>query len=165
MTNSMHKINKIAMLIGGILLVVLGLLVKGTVPDPVGVLHLWQASDSLPPMWILGLLWLTGYGVIGGAWLGVLGMRACGTEGEILRYKGGMFLVLAVFFSFVWYLLLFGMQAMLLSWLSLCAALLAAAVGAVCYLRLHPLAGGCILLVGLWWIYLLFIHVTVMLHI
>ncbi len=165
MTKSMHKINKIATLVGGITLIVLALLIKGVVPSPTGLLHQWCALDHLPPLWLLHLLWLASYTVLGGGWLGVLCMNPCGAEGELLRYKGGMFLVLTVFFSFVWYLLLFGMQAMLLSWLSLGIAIASAAVAAVCYLKLHAMAGWCILLTAFWWVYLFFAQIVVMLHI
>lgn len=165
MTNSIRKINKIAMLVGSITLIVLALLIKGVVPSPVSLLHQWCALEHLPPLWLLHLLWLAAYTLIGGSWLGVLCMDPCGTEGELLRYKGGMFLVLTAFFSFVWYLLLFGMQTMLLSWFSLGAAIVSAILAAVCYLRLHAMAGWCILLTALWWVYLFFAQLVVMLHI
>lgn len=165
MTNSMHKMNKIAMLVGGVCLVVMGLLVKGTVSSPLILLHQWNALDCLPPMWLLRLLWMSGYFLMGSVWFGVLGMKACGAEGEILRYKGSMFLVLAVFFSFVWYLLLFGMQAAFLSWLSLGIAILMALIAAVCYCRVTALAGLGIALTLIWWVYLFLGQVVVMLHI
>ena len=88
------------MLVGGILLVVLALLIKGTVANPLALLHTWGALDTMPPLWLVNLLWFGGYFVVGGGWFGVLCMPPCGGSREVLRYKGSMFLVLAVFFSF-----------------------------------------------------------------
>ena len=144
MTNSMRRINKIAMLVGGILLATLALLVKCTAGSPLEILHLWDATDSLPPLWTVGMLWLGGYAVMGGGWLGVLCSKPMSAAGETAAYKGGMFLVIAVFFSFAWYLWLFGMGLAVLSWVSLLAGIAGAGVAGGCYLRLHAVVGLCI---------------------
>lgn len=161
----MNKINKIAMLVGGILLVVLALLIKGTVANPLALLHTWGALDTMPPLWLVNLLWFGGYFVVGGAWFGVLCMPPCGGSREVLRYKGSMFLVLAVFFSFVWYLLLFGMQVMLLAWISMGIALFMMTVAIFCYFQTLPTAGWLLVLTTFFWIYLFLIHLMGMLHI
>ena len=164
MTNSLHKINKIIWLVGGMVLILVALLVKEVVPHPLEFLHQYEALPLLPPLWLLQLWWLASYFVMGGAWLCVLWGKERGAVGEILRYKGGMYLVVSVFFTYVWYLLLFGMANLFLSWLCLCIALIMAGLTVLCYFRVLPAAGWGVVLSLIWWGYVCLMHLVVMLH-
>jgi len=164
MANSSYKFNGITLIIGGSIFVVLALLIKEVVASPVVMLHQWGTTGKLLPLWLMCLLWLGGYFFMGGAWLVTLSCKAWGGTREVLCYKGGMFLVLGVFFSFVWYLLLFGMQAFLLSWLCLGVAIMMVVVCAVCYFRLLGVLGWCVILPALWWLYLLGMQLVVVLR-
>ena len=67
MTNRIGKVHKTYVLIGGGMGVLSGIAVAVTVGSPLPVLRLWGADVLLPPLWILGILWLAGYALLGGA--------------------------------------------------------------------------------------------------
>ena len=165
LTNSLHKINKIVWLIGGGILVLMALLVREVVPHPVTVLHQYGALPLLPPLWLLQLLWVLAYFIMGGAWLCVLWIKEGGAQHEIWRYRGSMCLVVSVLFTYVWYLLLFGTANLFLSWLCLCIALVMLLMTLLCYFRVLPLSGWALVLTVIFWGYVCLIHLVVMLHI
>ena len=164
MTKRIGKVHKTYAWIGGGAGLLFGISVAATVGSPLPVLHLLGAGEILPPIWILGLLWLGGYGILGAAAGYVLACAACQPSREVLVWRGLTFLVVEVTFSFAWYSLSFGSFHLAPAWICL---LLAVAAGIVCtvswlFARRGPalLCGG----VTLWFVYLVLCHLVVILH-
>ena len=141
-----------------------GLGVMLLTPSPLYLLHRLDATSMLPPLWILALLHLGWYAATG-ATLGYALLRTPlrrASEGSF--WRGCTCLVLGCMLISVWYILLFGKGALLLSWgfLPLCAgAVLLAA------LSLHPLKGFSLWLAiptVLWPIFLAILHLLVLLQ-
>lgn len=133
-------------------------------PSPLYLLHRLDATEILPPLWILTILllgWYAAAGVfLGGAFLRTPKGRA--SEGSF--WRGCTCLVLGCMLLSVWYILLFGKGTLLLSWvfLPLCTGAMLMAV-----LSLHPLRGFSLwpaVPTVLWPIFLAILHLLVLLQ-
>jgi hypothetical protein len=83
------------------------------------ILHLLGADALLPPLWIMGLLWLTGYVLLGAAAGYAFACSTGGPYGEASLWRGLTFLVAEVTFSFAWYSLSFGSFLLFPAWICL----------------------------------------------
>lgn len=164
MTKRIGRIHKTYVLIGGSSGVIVALSLAATVGSPLPVLRLWGADALLPPLWILGLLWLVGYALLGGAAGYALGAHGGGAAREVSLWRGLTFLVAEVTFSFAWYRLSFGSRLLLLGWICLAVSVAAGAVCAVAWRRVYRVpamvCGG----VTAWLLYLVLCHLVVILH-
>ena len=133
-------------------------------PSPLYLLHRLDATSVLPPLWLMTLLHLAWYAVVGA----FLGSVAChkpfrrSHEGSF--WRGCTCLALGCMMMSVWYILLFGKGALLLSWgvLPLCVGMMLLAV-----LSLHSLRGFSLWLAipsVLWPILLAILHLMVLLR-
>ncbi len=127
------------------------------VGSPIPVWHRLDAGDILPPLWLMGTLWLVGMFAVGWAFGCLLGMRAGGPVRDALKYRGSTCMVLAVVFALLWYELLFCSLRLMFSWLCLAVALIASTLAVLSWWRLcRPVAcvtvGFCVWLV---WLFLL----------
>ena len=156
--------SKITLLIFAAIPFSAGLGVMLLTPSPLYLLHRLDATEILPPLWILTILllgWYAATGVsLGGAFLRAPIRRV--SEGSF--WRGCTCMVLGCMLLSVWYILIFGKGALLLSWvfLPLCSgAMLMAA------LSLHPLKGFSLWLAVptiLWPIFLAILHLLVLLR-
>lgn len=148
---------------GGLWLV--ALTVRLTVGIPYAVWHIAEVVVPLPPLWLCGLLWQGMALLAGGAWGYVLGLRHRGGYREAWIFRGSMHMVLSAAGVMMWYPLLFGVMAPLLSWLCLGAAV---CFGLLAVLSWWRVSRGVLFFLGGWlaWLaFLLLTQLTVMLHI
>ena len=141
------------------------LLTRVAVGSPWEVLHRLSTATLLPPLWLMSLLWVASFVLVGGA----AGILLSSPEGSAVRqahlWRGSTFLSLAVVFALAWYTLLFGKHWLLLSALLL---LLAAAASLICAISWRAACGrGWIapLAYALWQILLFLLQLAVLLQI
>ena len=164
MTKRIGKIHKTYALIGGGTGFAGGICLTAAVGSPLPILRLLGADALLPPLWIMGLLWLAGYVLLGAAAGYALACSTGGPYGEAPLWRGLTFLVAEVTFSFAWYSLSFGSFLLFPAWICL---LLGVAAGVTCLLSWYALyrlpayvCGG----VTLWLLCMAIYHVVVILH-
>jgi hypothetical protein len=119
LTNRIGRIHKTLCLTGGAVGLLLALFPLWFVGKPLPILYLLRADTLLPPLWLMGLLWLGVYALWGAAAGGALACRGHGCHADALLWRGMTFLVIAITFSLAWYSLLFGSFLLLPSWLCL----------------------------------------------
>lgn len=164
MTGSFGKIHKTYALIGACSGLAAAVCLRLTVGSPLPILRLLGADALLPPLWLVGVLWLLSYALAGASVGYILACRAGGGDRDALRWRGITFLILAVTLSFAWYSLLFSSFLLLPSWICL---LLAAASALLCTLswrsvelRAAVVSGG----LTLWLLLLVLTQLMVILH-
>ena len=165
LTKVLNKINKLWILIGGGVLVLIAICVKNAVQSPYVLLHRTESLVLLPPLWILGFFWFGSFFILGGAMGEMLSRDHLPLDQSVRKYQGAMFLVLSISFSFTWYLLLFGPESLFLSWLVCGLAIIFGLIGSACWL---PISKGCAALVAfvfVAYILLFILQFMVMLHI
>ena len=164
MTKRIGKVHKTCALIGGGIGLLMAVSVAAVVGSPLPVIRLLEADALLPPLWLMGLLWLMGYVLLGMAAGWAWGTRSPVPHGEISLWRGLTLLVVEVAFSFAWYRLSFGSLLLLPAGLCL---VIGVATGVACtaswcqaYRSSAILCGG----VTLCLFCLLLCHLVVILH-
>lgn len=164
MTNHIGKAHKTCALVGGGLGLVGSIAVATVVGSPLPVLHVLGADAILPPLWILGLLWLTGYALLGAAAGCVLACLFRGSCRDTPLWKGLTFWVVEYTLSLAWYCLCFGSFTLFPAGLCLLIGVVAGILCTLSWFRVcrRPalLCGG----VTLWLAYLLLCHLVIILH-
>lgn len=164
MTNRVGKIHKTYVLVGGGVGLIGGISVAAIVGSPLPILRLLGADALLPPLWIMGILWLAGYILLGAAAGYALACPVGGPYGEVPLWRGLTFLVAEVTFSFAWYSLSFSSFLLFPAWICLA---LGVAAGVMCMLSWYGLHRVASLVCGgvtLWFLYLAICHLIVILH-
>lgn len=164
LTNRIGNIHKTSWLLGGGAGILLALLPLWFVGKPLLILYLLRADTLLPPLWLMGLLWLGVYALLGGAAGGALACRGHGCHADALLWRGMTFLVVAITFSLAWYSLLFGSFLLLPSWLCLGGAAVSGVLCALSWLPVYRISAVLSLAGVLWHGWLLFIQLSVILH-
>lgn len=162
--NRISNFHKNCILAGGGIGVGIALAVRLLTTSPRLVLHALAPTLSLPPLWLMGILWLAGCFLLGASVGYMVGRRSGGMRCEMLAWRGSTFLVLTVAFSLMWYALLFGKFSLLLSLICLPVAMLTTAF---CILTWWRVSAGVSLLLGgyiLWLLFLLLLQLAVILH-
>lgn len=161
--NPSHPLPLPALLGGGITLFA-ALLTRRAVGSPLTVLHRLEALPIIPPLWVMGLLWLASFALLG---LSLGYLLTCPLENpkkEALFWRGSTFLVLAAVFSLLWYALLFGKFYPLPSWFCLLLSSAAALACTASWIQIRKAPAVAILLFSLWQVYLLLLQLAVLLH-
>ena len=149
--------------IGGGVTLAAALLTRWAVGSPVAVMHKLEAFRALPPLWLMSLLWLSSFAVLGMSLGYLLTCPDGDPRREALFWRGNTFLVLAVVFSLLWYALLFGKFYPVPSWLCLILSAAAALVCALSWLRVKTAAFAAAVLFALWQGYLILLQLAVLL--
>lgn len=115
-----EQIDRRAMLIGGVVLLVLALLCLLAVGSPIYARHLLRLPGCMPPSWCLFLLGALTFFLLGA----LIGALCAAPSSAILRarFRGLMLLVPAALFRLFWYPLFFGAITPALALISLCIA-------------------------------------------
>ncbi len=98
-------------------------LVRGLVGSPREMMHMLCTRAGWPPLWVLGIFWFGGFIVMGGVAGCLLSNRARGPVVAAAGWRGGTFLSLSLSISLMWYTLIFGRGALLLSFFCLALSL------------------------------------------
>lgn len=161
----MRESTRTVALIGGATGVVLALLVSFSVGSPWTTLHRVDAPSVLPPIWFLSLSWFGWFFALGAAGACLLASRRRGAVADAAFWRGMTCLVLAVAFSFVWYILFFGKGSLFFSWLCLPLALAFSLLAGVFWWQ-SVSKGEALIPFGyaLWLLCLFFLQMAVLLH-
>ena len=160
----MSRPQRTGIAVGGCVGLVGGLALRGAAGSPVPVLRLMGADALLPPLWLMGFLWLIGYVLVGCA-AGYLSVcPSVRGRREALLWRGGTFLAMAVGLSFCWYSCLFASFLLLLSWLCLLTSVLFLGLSVAAWWRLHRLCALTVGAVGGWLLCLALLQLALMLH-
>ena len=152
----------LASLVGGGVTLAAALLTRWAVGSPVTVLHRLEALRALPPLWLMSILWLASFAAVGMAVGYLLTCPDGSPRREALFWRGNTFLVLAVVFSLLWYVLLFGKFYPVPS---LCCLLLSAGAALVCslsWMQVKAPPAVAVLIFALWQGYLILLQLTVL---
>lgn len=165
MHKNIDKLNKSWFSAGAVLFLVAVVFLKYQMPPPHVLLHSVQCYERLPPLWLLGLLWYGSYALMGGALGHTLSLKHISCENNGSRYLGAFLLLLAAILGAVWYMLLFGKQAVLFSWLLMGIGLAMLGGGVYVWTRVSKMAVVC--LIGVLFVHILLwiTQLFVMLHI
>lgn len=135
--------------------------------SPYGMIHKLDSAELIPPIWIFNLLWMF-WSFLSGASAGMLiQMVSTGRisgRGEIFAYRGGLFFISLLFFSLIWYPVLFINEAL---FLSLCIALASVICSGVCaYTWYAANKTACLIMTAytVWLIYVLLVNLSVFVH-
>jgi hypothetical protein len=160
----MGRLQRTGMLVGGGLGLAAGIALRGAAGSPLPVLRLLGADALLPPLWLVGLLFLAGYVLAGGAAGYLASCPVGGGRREAHLWRGGTFLALAVGLSFCWYSCLFSSFLLLLSWLCLLAAVGFALLCGLSWWRLNRLCALAVGMMGGWFLCLSLFQLALLLH-
>ena len=150
--NRMDNRRKIGLTVGGGLGLIGGIALRCAAGSPLPVLRLIGADTLLPPLWLVGVLWLAGYALAGGAAGYLSACPVVGGRRAVLLWRGGTFLALSIGLSFCWYSCLFGAFHLLLSWVCLVMSVGFALLCTLSWWRVNSI---CAIAVGLLTIWLL----------
>jgi hypothetical protein len=159
-----HRLAPLPACIGAAVVTAAVLLTRAAVGSPWELLHRLSAASILPPLWLLSLLWMVSFALVGGAAGGLLAAPEGNAHRRAHLWQGSTFLVLAVVFALAWYTLLFGKLWVLISCLF---PLLAAASALLCALSWRLAGGGAWMAplgYALWQILVLLLQLAVLLH-
>lgn len=135
--DSTHTGRTTALICGG-LATLAALIVRLRTGSPLPVLHLLRSHTGLPPLWLLGILWLGGpflFGYITGkVWV----HPAPGVHRSTWRWRGTLYGLTALALSLLWYPLVFASSLLWLSWLCLLLAAGASLLCTLCWVRILP---------------------------
>lgn len=163
MTKHFGKTHRTYGLIGGGAVLLAAICLCLTVGSPLPVLRLLGAGALLPPLWIMGLLWLCGYALAGASAGWALACAGRGASRSAQCWRGLTFLVLEVTFSFAWYSLLFQSFLQLPSWLCLFLTVGAGIACTLSWFSVSKTAAVAVAGLTLWFFCLLLVQLAVML--
>lgn len=160
LNSEMEQSKPILMVIVGILICLIGLLVRIGVGAPYRMMLELGIGDLVPPVWLMALLWSMALFSIGCAGGFVIGYRERGYPGE--KYKGCMLFLLLVVLEMLWYPMFFSLGFVFLSVLLTVLILCLSVATTSCFYRVSKFAGMIFLLHNAWLIYLLILNFSVL---
>ena len=161
---SVSRLQKTGMAVGGGAGLLGAVALRGAAGSPVPVWRLLGADALLPPLWLMGLVWLAVYVLAGGAAGYLATCSAAGGRREALLWRGGTFLALALGLSFCWYSCLFASFLLLLSWICLAAAVFFAVLSTVTWWQLSRPCALAVGLMGAWFLCLALVQFALLLR-
>ena len=130
---ALNECSAAALLIGAGALMLCGVIVRGVCGSPYQSGMMLHFGRILPPVWLMTLLWMIWYALLGGAFARVMSDRRCDGYTEAVKYRGGMSFLCMLFLGFLWYPVFFFAGRIFLS-VVICASVLAlCVVTAWCY--------------------------------
>ncbi len=151
-------------LIGGVMGLLAVLTMRFAIESPWTVYHRLGAAEVLPPLLLLGLVWLALPILCGLAAGWLLSRLHRAADAEAAFWRGCTCLVLSLMCAMAWYALLFGKCSLFFSGLCLIGAIL---LSVLCALSWRALSVGVTLLAAgnaLWYILLFLMQLAVVLH-
>lgn len=135
--------------LGAVFFGLLGVVILICCPSPTVLLHRLNALEFLPPLWLLGILFIGWYALVGFAAGGIRSGGRTGGHAEEL-WRGYTCLLAGLTLMTSWYVLCFAGEAVLLSWFLLMPSAVFLCLTALSWRRISP--GICLVLMagGLW---------------
>ena len=124
-----------AMLTGAGVLMGAGLCVRTVSGSPYARGMMLHFGDVIPPVLLMGLLWMVWYGVLGATLAATLCCTRRGAHAQLAACRGSMLLLCMIFLGFFWYPLFFAAEQLLLALLLHLIVLALCVLSALCYFR------------------------------
>ncbi len=128
-------------MIFGILFSFCGFVSKSLLNDPVDMIHKLQTINSVPPLWIFNLLFLTFFFLLGYCAGSVIDstQKNCNVGNQkIQAFRGGIYITCLFFLSLIWYPLFFLCGKIFLSLIVSVCAMMLAVMATVEWSRVRP---------------------------
>jgi len=106
-----HNISALSV-ICSIAFVSIALIIRFLTGSPYKIINYCGLRGVIPPVWVMVVMWLFWYVVLGIAFGEVVESKQ--TRNEASKYKGGMFFVIMMALGYAWYPLFFGSGALFL---------------------------------------------------
>ncbi len=145
-----------AILLCGVIVLMFGILSRFLSHPPYVTLRLLGIAGVSPAPWLMSLLWTAWYALAGACLGAVLSCRLCCRQVNV--YRGSMFLIISLVFSYVWYPLFFGCGLILLGLWDCLIILAFAILAALEYIRVYFFAGVLLLAYSAWLAYCTFLN-------
>ena len=151
--------NKKTLLIIPILLLFLGVFTRWVSGSPVSTLHFVGAKETVPPVWIMVLLFSLSY-IIAGISLGnALGNGICAHSDK--KYQGAMWFVICLSLGYAWYPIFFCARLFLVSAAMSVLCFFSAVCATICFAAVSKLSFFLSLAYDCWLLYLLLLNMKV----
>jgi tryptophan-rich sensory protein len=121
------------MLTGAGSLTLAGSIVRGVSGSPYQNGMMLRFGSLFPPVWLMGLMWMLWYALLGAALFCVLSDVRNDACTEAIKYRGGMSFLCMLFLGFLWYPVFFSTGRIFLSVLICASVLVLCVVTAWCY--------------------------------
>jgi tryptophan-rich sensory protein len=159
---AMNECSAVALLIGAGALMLCGVIVRGVCGSPYQSGMMMHFGRVIPPVWLMTLLWMTWYALLGAAFARVMFDRRCDGYTETVKYRGGMAYLAMLFLGFLWYPLFFAAGAVLFSAVLLIAILALCLACAIAYLSVCRPAAIILFCHAAWLLWLAVINIAVL---
>ncbi len=153
-----------AMLIGGGATMLAGVIVRAVCGSPYRHGVMVQFDAYIPPVWLMTLLWMLWYFILGATLAYVLSSSRCDRASRAEVYRGGMLFLSMLFLGFVWYPLFFVAARFFLAWLIVFAVLALCVLSAWGYWRVSRLVSVILLSHAVFLFYLWIVNFIVIVH-
>ena len=80
-----------------------GACVRGVCGSPYQNGMMLQFGHLMPPVWLMTLLWMLFYALLGAAFARVMCDRRCDALTDVIKYRGGMTYLAMLFLGYLWY--------------------------------------------------------------
>ena len=142
-----------------LILVFLGIFTRWVSGNPIPTLHFVGAKDTVPPIWLLVLLFCISY-VIAGLSLGLaLGNRWCAYSDK--KYQGAMWFVICLGLGYAWYPLFFTARLFLVSICACVLCLFSGICATICFANVSKSSFFLALIYDCWLIYLFLLNIKI----
>lgn len=151
-----YRIDKVYLIAIPLILLFIGILTRWICGSPLATLHYIGAVGTVPPMWVMILLFSAFYFIAGLA-LGVaLGNRfcACGER----KYQGAMWFCISLAIGYAWYPVFFCARLFLISLLMCALCLFAGICATVCFAQVSGISLCFSIIYDSWLLYLTFLN-------
>lgn len=152
----MCRSNGRSIIIGIIIVSFCGILSRLLSCPPMRTIHILGLKGSIPPTWIMILIWMIWYILLGVCCGSVLGCRM--RSKEVYKYKGSMFFVIMMVFNIIWYPMFFSANAIFLAFWDIVIMLFFCLLTAFSYMKVYLFAGACMFIHCVWLLYCLIIN-------
>jgi tryptophan-rich sensory protein len=124
-----------ALVVGAGVCMLLGASVRGVCGSPYQNGMMLPFGHLLPPVWLMTLLWMLSYALLGAAFARVMCDRRCDVPTEMVKYRGGMTYLAMLLLGFLWYPVFFCAGRVFVAALIVLGVLVLCLVTALRYLR------------------------------
>ena len=141
------------------LLVFLGVFTRWVSGSPIPTLHFVGAKDTVPPIWLLVLLFCVSY-VVAGLALGLaLGNRWCAFADK--KYQGAMWFIICLALGYAWYPIFVCARLFLVSACMSALCLFCSICATICFASVSKSSFFAALLYDCWLLYLFLLNMKV----
>ena len=154
-----NRTNKKCVLVIPIILLFLGIFTRWVSGSPISTLHFLEIRDTVPPSWLMVVLFSIFY-IVSGLSLGTaLGNKYC-ANGE-KKYQGAMWFCISLALGYAWYPLFFCARLFLVSMILSLVCFATSLFATLCFINVSKISFFLSLFSNCWLLYLLFLNMQI----